>query len=143
MKRILLASVAFGAAALCGPGAHAFMATGTMSVTASVSPVCSVSATPLAFGAYSPAVGNSSTSTATVVCTGLAGSQVNGLTFTADAGLGVATNTVRALTNGGNHLDYVLSNTLSVSDLPATGGTLNTVSVSGASDATPTATATL
>ena len=77
MRKVLIAFVTTGALLGAASGASAASATTTFTVSANVLKTCSVSATNLAFGNYTPGGGAlTSTSTVSVLCT-------NGTGFTA------------------------------------------------------------
>lgn len=104
LVRITAISVALVAAAAI-PAAHAASANTTFAVTASVLSACSVTASPLVFGVYSPAApGNvDNSSTISVFCT-------VGTTYTLklNVGTGGGTFATRTLTNGTDPLSYNL-----------------------------------
>ena len=77
-------------------GAHAATATTTFNVTASVAPNCTVSATPLAFGAYTGVDITTPTSTVSVNCTALTTYDI-----ALDVGTGGGTFAARTMSNGG------------------------------------------
>ena len=90
------------------PGSSAATASANLTVTATVTNNCSITTTPVAFGAYDPVVANASahldaTGTVTVACT-------KGATATVGLGLGShALGSSRRLTDGGtNYLTYEL-----------------------------------
>lgn len=88
---------------------HAATATGNLSVTATVSGTCTLTTSPVAFGAYDPASGTDDTATGAVnvTCT-------NGTTYTVslDAGANESTSgditTRRMIANAGEFLPYQL-----------------------------------
>jgi spore coat protein U-like protein len=85
MRNVLTALLTTGALLGTAGGASAATATSTFTVSANVLKTCSVSATNLAFGNYTPGGGAlSSTSTVSVLCT-------NGTTFTAALNGGTTT----------------------------------------------------
>lgn len=85
MRKVLIGLVTSGALLAVAAGASASTTTTTFTVSASVLKTCSVSATNLAFGNYTPGGGQlASTSTVSVLCT-------NGTTFTAALNAGSTT----------------------------------------------------
>lgn len=103
MKRLLAATLA--AAALIEPMVGvAATATANLSVTASVATNCTISTTPVAFGAYDPLAATDVNGTGTVVvrCTKGASGLSIGL------GNGASFSTTRRMTNGTDFLGYSL-----------------------------------
>jgi spore coat protein U-like protein len=85
MRKVLIAFLTTGAVLGAASGASAATATSTFTVSANVLKTCSVSATNLAFGNYTPGSGAlTSTSTVSVLCT-------NGTAFTAALNAGSST----------------------------------------------------
>jgi spore coat protein U-like protein len=93
-----------GLAALALPAAAQTTATTTFQVTATVLKLCSVTATNLAFGDYTPTAASDQTSTLTVLCT-------TNTPYTVALNLGTAASpTARAMTSAGasTTLNYLL-----------------------------------
>ena len=93
-----------GLAAVAGPAAAQTTATTTFQVTATVLKLCSVTATNLAFGDYTPTAASDQTSTLTVLCT-------TNTPYTIALNLGTATSpTTRTMTSAGasTTLNYLL-----------------------------------
>jgi spore coat protein U-like protein len=108
MRKFLIATAA-GAAVVAGAGAYAATTTTTFQVTATVLKTCSVSATTLAFGNYTPGAGAvNGTSTVSVNCTKTTPYTValNGGTTTG------GTVAQRLMANGLNTLQYNLYTTV-------------------------------
>ena len=111
MNRSARIALVFGGLVL-GMAAPAFAQTATanLGVSATVAKNCSISTTPVAFGAYDPIVTNATnpldgTGTVVVTCTKGAGTRI-------DLGLGSnATGTTRRMTGGGDFLTYELYTT--------------------------------
>jgi spore coat protein U-like protein len=105
MRKILRAGLAALLALGCAP-VLAATATTTFTVTATVAAACTISATNLAFGTYSPAAAlpTDATSTVTTTCT-LAAPYNIGLNAGTGAGATVA---ARKMTSGANLLTYSL-----------------------------------
>ena len=107
MRRVLIATAA-GAALLAGGSALAVNTTTTFQVSATVLKACSVSATALSFGNYTPAAGAATgSSTVNVLCT-----KTTPFTVALNGGT-TAGGTVaqRLLANGANTLQYNLFTT--------------------------------
>ena len=111
MNRSARIALVFGGLVL-GMTAPAFAQTATanLGVSATVAKNCSISTTPVAFGAYDPIVTNATnpldgTGTVVVTCTKGAGTRI-------DLGLGSnASGTTRRMTGGGDFLTYELYTT--------------------------------
>jgi spore coat protein U-like protein len=136
MRRVLIATAA-GAALLAGGSASAVNATTTFQVTATVLKTCSVNATTLAFGNYTPGggpvVGSSGVN---VLCTKTTPFTValNGGTTTG------GTVAQRLMANGANTLQYNLYTTNAYATVWGDGtGTSTTQSGAGTGLATPVA----
>lgn len=131
-RRTALATALSSAAMLGGwaSGAQAATSTSSMAVSATVQATCSITANALAFGTYTSAVLDQST-TVSVTCT-------NGTTYNVglDAGTGSgATVAARKMVNGGATLTYALySDSGRATVWGATVGT-NTVSGTGSGSA--------
>ena len=105
MRRLLFVGCLFGGFAVAA-NAGASTTTANLAVTATVTTVCLIAATPLAFGNYDPtsATPTDTTSTITVTCTA-------GTSFTVGLGTGGgtgATVTNRSMTFSGNSLNYAI-----------------------------------
>jgi spore coat protein U-like protein len=101
--KFVLTTIGFLVSLALGPPAVAATANTTFAVTATVGATCSISAVPLAFGAYTQAIAQA-TSTITVNCTDTTPYNV-GL----DAGLTIgATVLTRAMSTVGGSLPYTL-----------------------------------
>lgn len=123
--------------AICTPVALAATATASITVTATVLSVCSILATPMAFGNYASATLNSS-ATLAVACTVSTPYNV-GL----DAGIGTGgTVTVRRMSNGSSTLQYKMysdpahsvniGQTVGTDTIPGTGnGLTQTITIYG------------
>lgn len=97
-----LAVAALVALSAVGSNAYAADATGTMAVTAEVQASCTISTTPVAFGAYDPVVTNASTpldANGSVSTTCTKGAPV---TIKLDLGLNADTGTVRQMLGATN-----------------------------------------
>jgi len=94
--------------ALCAGTTHA-AATGSLSVTATVSGTCTLTTTPVAFGAYDPASGTDDTATGAVTVTCTSGTDY---TVSLDAGANETTpddiTTRRMKANASDYLPYQL-----------------------------------
>ena len=120
---------------LASQSASAATVTDTMAVTVTVQSACVVSASPLAFGTYSPVSGTNLDATTTLNVTCTQGTAYN-VGLSAGGGTG-ATTTVRKLTSSGRTLNYAL-----YSDSGRTtnwGNTVSTDTVSGTAGLTATA----
>jgi spore coat protein U-like protein len=135
MRRIL--STALVAASAIVPVAHAATATTTFPVTATVLATCNVSATPLAFGNYTPGAGAvTNTSTVSVRCT-------RGTPFTVALNAGTTTGGTlaqRLMATAANTLQYNLYTTSAYTTIwgDGTGGS-STQAGTGSGVATPVA----
>lgn len=134
MKRQLSYAVLASLIVLASGAAHAETSTTNLSVTATVTPNCTASSSPVAFGSVDVLSGVSvdATGSVTVTCT-------NGTGWAADAGLGAgagATYTSRKMTSGTDLLNYVLYTDASRTTVwgDGTGGTA-TVSNTGTGSA--------
>ena len=92
----ILSGVSAGVLLALAGGAYAATATTTFPVTATVAPNCTVSATPMAFGAFTGVDITTPTSTITVNCTALTGYGI-----ALGVGSGGGTYTARTMSNGG------------------------------------------
>jgi spore coat protein U-like protein len=107
MKRLLVGCTAcLGISLLFPPPALAATATTTMAVSADVTAACTITATPMAFGAYSQTANVDTTSEVTVQCTGTSGA----LGFTVGDGNNFLVS--RRMTVGASFLDYTVSVTV-------------------------------
>jgi spore coat protein U-like protein len=106
MESRKIALVAAGLAALVGAAAaDAGTATGTFTVQATISSACSVTATTLNFGTYSPSAASALTGSSTVSVNCTSGSPY---TVALNVGSGGGSFTTRTLLNGINTLNYNL-----------------------------------
>lgn len=110
-----------------GGGAHAGQATTSFTASAVIAPLCTVTATNLAFGNYSPtsATALTGTSTINVFCT-------SGTTYTIllNVGSGGGTFTTRDMANGSNLMGYNLYTSAAHTTVWGD-GTLSTGTVAG------------
>jgi spore coat protein U-like protein len=114
MKRLLLSMTCLGFTALALP-AFAASDTGTMTVTANVTAVCTVSASSLTFAGYSQTVPTDTTAIATGQCTGTSGA----LNFTVGEGAHYLAGS-RRVTDGTNFINYQVATSVGGTDLVLT-----------------------
>lgn len=128
MNKFVKAAVAAGLL-VAGAAANAATATTNFNVTASVSALCTVSATALAFGAYAPGANVDATSTVSVRCT-------RGTAYTVALGTGnapsatITNRRMRSTATPANELNYTLfadaARTTNWGDTGATGAPTGT-----------------